>query len=94
MLTKVKFTKEASCEFLESVEWYELKGKGLGLRFTDEINSTLERIKLHPNMYMKVVDDIRRIQMNKFPYSLFFTVEDDILVILRIFHKKRKPIEW
>lgn len=94
MLRKVKFAKEASYEFLESVEWYESRGKGLGFRFTDEIDSTIERIKLNPDMYMKVAGKIRRIQMNKFPYSVFYTTEDDILVILRIFHNKRKPIEW
>ncbi len=94
MLRKVKFAKEASYEFLESVEWYESRGKGLGLGFTDEIDSTIERIKLNPEMYMKVAGSIRRIQMNKFPYSVFYTTEDDILVILRIFHNKRKPIEW
>lgn len=93
MLRKVKFSQEASSEFLESVEWYESRAKGLGLRFTDEIDSTIERIKLNPDMYMKVAESIRRIQMNKFPYSVFYTTEDDILVILRIFHNKRKPIE-
>lgn len=94
MLRKAKFAKEASFEFFESVEWYESRGKGLGLRFTDEIDSTIERIKLNPDMYMKVAGDIRRIQVNKFPYSVFYTTEDDIIVILRIFHNKKNPIEW
>lgn len=26
--------------------------------------------------------------------SLFYQIEDDVLVILRIFHNKRKPIDW
>lgn len=94
MLRKVKFAEEASREFRESVEWYESKAKGLGLRFTDETDSTIEKIRLNPDMYMKVAGNIRRIQMNKFPYSVFYATEDDTLVILRIFHNKRKPIEW
>ena len=94
MLRKVRFAEEASLEFRESVEWYELRAKGLGLRFTDEIDSTVERIRLNPDLYMKVAENIRRIQVNKFPYSVFYATEEDTLVILRIFHSKRKPVEW
>jgi plasmid stabilization system protein ParE len=94
MLRKVRFAEEASLEFRESVEWYELRAKGLGLRFTDEIDSTVERIRLNPDLYMKIAENIRRIQVNKFPYSVFYATEEDILVILRIFHSKRKPVEW
>ncbi len=44
MIQKVKFAQEASAEFRDSVEWYESKANGLGLRFTDEIDSSIERI--------------------------------------------------
>ncbi len=94
MLRKVKFVAEASREFRESVEWYESRAKGLGLRFTDEMDSTLERIRLNPDLYRRIAGNIRRIQMNRFPYSVFYTTEDDTLVILRIFHNKRKPLQW
>ncbi len=94
MLNKVKFAKEAADEFRESVEWYELKAKGLGLKLADEIDTTIERIKLNFDLYPKVVKNIRKIQMNRFPYSLFYEIENDAIIIIRIFHNKRKPIEW
>lgn len=94
MLNKVKFAKEATNEFRESVEWYELKAKGLGLKLTDEIDSTIERIKLNFDLYPKVVENIRKIQVNRFPFSLFYEIENGTLIVLRIFHNKRKPIEW
>ena len=68
MLKKVNFAREAAFEFRESVEWYESRAKGLGLRFADEIDRTVERIRLNPDMYMRVVENIRRIQVNRFPY--------------------------
>jgi len=89
ILSKVKFAKEAADELRESVEWYELSAEGLGLRFMDEIDSTVERIKLNPDLYQKITRDIRKIQVNKFPFSVFYKTEEDILVILRIFHNKR-----
>ncbi len=65
-----------------------------GLRFTDEIDSTVERISLNPDLYRKVTGNIRRIQVNRFPYSVFYTTEDDTLVILRIFHNKKNLVQW
>lgn len=94
MIKKIKFTKEASHEFHDSVDWYESSTKGLGLKFTDEIESTIERIKLNPALYPSILEDIKRIQLNKFPFSMFYKVEGEILIILRIFHNKRKPIYW
>ena len=94
IINTVDFAKEASYEFRESVEWYESKAQGLGLKFTDEIDSTIERIKLNPDLYQSITENIRKIQVNKFPYSVFYKIEDDILVILRIFHSKRKPMKW
>jgi hypothetical protein len=58
MLKKIKFAEEASHEVRESVKWYESRTKGLGLRFTDEIDSTIERIKLNPELYQKAIGNI------------------------------------
>ncbi len=91
ILNKVKFVKEAVNELRESVDWYELSAEGLGLRFMDEIDSTIERIKLNPALYQKITGKIRKIQVNKFPFSVFYKTEDCTLIILRIFHNKRKP---
>ncbi len=44
MLKKVNFAREAAFEFRESVEWYESRAKGLGLRFADEMK-TLEEYR-------------------------------------------------
>lgn len=92
MINSIKFAKEASDEFRHSVEWYETAAKGLGLRFTDEIDSAIERIRLNPELYQIIIKSIRRIQVNRFPYSIFYKIEGDVLIILRIFHNKRKPI--
>jgi toxin ParE1/3/4 len=93
-INSVKFVAEAGDEFRDAVDWYESKTNGLGFRFTDEIDSTIERIRLNPELYPSVAEDIRKIQVNKFPFSIFYTIQDDLLVVLRLFHNKRKPIEW
>ena len=63
ILNKVKFVTEAANELRESVEWYEHRAEGLGLRFMNEIDSTIERIKLNPHQYQKIIAEIRKIQV-------------------------------
>ncbi len=67
MLSKVKFAKEATDELRDAVQWYELKAKGLGLKLTDEIDSTIESIKLNFNLYPIVVENIKKIQVFRIP---------------------------
>ena len=57
IINTVDFAEEASYEFRESVEWYESKAQGFGLKFTDEIDSTVERIKINP-IYTKSLPKI------------------------------------
>ena len=94
MLKKVKFVEEAALEFQDSVEWYESKVAGLGLDFASEISNAIEKIMINPDMYFHVIENIRRIQVKKFPYSIFYTKENETMVILRVFHNKRNPIKW
>lgn len=38
--------------------------------------------------------DIRRRILRQFPYSIFYIVEDDNVVIIAIAHHKRRPGYW
>ena len=93
MITKVKFVVEAAHEFREAVSWYKSRLEGLDIIFLNEINKTIERIKFNPYLYPIIVENIRRAQVEIFPYSIYYKVEEHILIILRLFHNKRKPID-
>lgn len=53
-------TKEAEADILDGYLSYEEKQRGLGLRFVDEIEFTLDRIIPNPFLYQEVEPDIRR----------------------------------
>jgi hypothetical protein len=58
MIHKVKFANEAATEFRKSVRWYKSNSPGLGEKFAAEIDSTIERIKLNPDFYPIIVEEI------------------------------------
>ena len=50
---QVIFHKEAKVEYSESFVWYELRSDGLGVRFRNAVNATIEKIKLNPEIFTK-----------------------------------------
>ncbi len=62
--------------------------EGLGNRFLAAFPETIDRIGLNPEGYAKVVAQTRKANFEKFPYALFFTVGDKVLVVASL-HRRR-----
>jgi plasmid stabilization system protein ParE len=75
-------------------EWYEKERAGLGLEFLDELRATYDRIADGPLKYQHLRSGIRRALVRRFPYSVYFAIEDDAIVVLAVLHVSRDPAEW
>ena len=45
-------------------------------------------------MHQIVVDDVRRKLLHKFPYFLYYQVEEARVVVVGLFHTSRDPQSW
>ncbi len=90
----VIFTQAARAELIEAQDWYEGKAAGLGRRFRQAIDALVERISDNPRQFPTVFRNVRRGLLRHFPYSLFFVVEDDALIVIACFHASRDPSHW
>lgn len=75
-------------------EWYEHERSDLGLEFLDELRATYDRIADGPFKYMLIRSGIRRALLRRFPYAVYFAVEEDVIVVLTVLHASRDPAEW
>jgi len=93
---KVEILELAKEELEDAVQYYNLQQVGLGTRFKNEIKKAIKRISLHPKLYPKVKDNIRRCILHTFPYSIFYVLfeEENFILILSIAHQHRKPFYW
>ncbi len=73
-----------------AAQWYESKREGLGEEFVDQVESALSRIALNPRGYAKIIRENRRCNIEQFPYSLWFRIEEDAVVVACL-HGKRSP---
>jgi hypothetical protein len=81
-------------ELFSSAAWYELERRGLGADLLDEAAATLDRIESDPRIFPRVRGGIRRAQLRRFPFGVFFEIFDDAIVIYCIIHLARDENAW
>lgn len=86
---RIIFTELAAKEFSEAESFYEIELQGLGVEFSNEITKSVKRISNFPESYPIIKNEIR-----KFPYNLFYSIENDFVLIISIAHQHRKPFYW
>lgn len=90
----VKFHEAAALEAAQAIAWFEIEA-GLGRPLREEIEAAVERIRKNPLTYSVVYrSNIRRALTRRFPYSLIFSVEDQYVFIIAVFHSSRDPMIW
>jgi len=90
----IRFLSVAQVELDEAVEWYNQQSQDLGLRLLGEVNLALSRISNYPYSCMEIESDIRRCLLNKFPYGLIYSLDENSIVIIAVAHLHRKSRYW
>lgn len=94
MTPLVTFHRAARAEFIDAAAWYESKQPGLGEEFIAEIEHCVTLIASQPRLYAEVHNRIRRLTARRFPYSIYFRLEAQRIVVLADFHGSRDPMIW
>jgi plasmid stabilization system protein ParE len=90
----VVFTKAARAELIDAQDWYESEATGLGRRFRAAIEALVERMSVNPMQFPVGFKNVRRALLRRFPYSLFFVIENETLFVIACFHASRDPAQW
>jgi toxin ParE1/3/4 len=84
--------KEAWVELQNAFEWYEEQKQGLGYEFIEKVQACYENLVDNPHRFPHINPNYRRIKTDRFPYILFYEIEDETIIIGRIRHIKQKPL--
>lgn len=91
MNRSIRVTPEAEADIAEAFSWYEEADLGLGSRFVRAVRDAATLTGENAEMFAPVHQDVRRILLRKFAYSLFYVVEADAVVILGCLHGRCDP---
>jgi len=85
----------AKREFDEASDWYRDEDPVLRDKFVSSVEKALDDISRTPLVFPVVFGSaVHRATIKRFPYSIFFAVAHDLVVVLSIFHDSRNPIIW
>ncbi len=85
---------DAEKDIEEAAIWYETQRNGLGDGFLDEILSAFETISDNPYIYAVVHRRTRRALIQRFPFAIYYRIEEESLVVVAVMHGSRHPKRW
>jgi plasmid stabilization system protein ParE len=91
---KLEFHPDAEMELIEAASYYEARVAGLGERLGREVRRTTALLLEHPEVGSKIEPDLRRFALDRFPYTIIYSVSRDVLYVLAVAHQSRRPGYW
>ena len=96
MSYRLNIRPEAEADVMEAALWYEQRNPGLGEEFVAELNQAITPLLENPFAFpvIRRRHEVRRALMRRFPYKIFFTLENDTVFIHAVLHGHRHDRHW
>ena len=94
MTLPVGFLPEAESEVEAAYVYYEKQRPGLGLQFLLAFDAAVSRASENPRVFPRVARRTRKALLRRFPYLVFYVVEEYRILVTGVFHGHRDPGAW
>src|SRR6185503_4075764 len=84
----------AKADIRSAVRWYQRIDPNLAFRFTLETLATRRRVARFPFQFPIFRDKTRRALLNRFPYSMYFELNEDKASVIAVVHQRRSEAIW
>ncbi|MBN4075117.1 MAG: plasmid stabilization protein [SAR86 cluster bacterium] len=94
MTLEIRLREEATEELAKAASWYERQLSGLGQEFLDMALALLESIPENPTQYPIVHKVVRRALLPRFPFGIYYSIEENFILVYGVMHASRNPSRW
>ena len=94
MAHSLKLRKRAVADIGEAYEWYEQQKPDLGEEFLLSVEDALQNIENAPELYEEKYPAIRKCNLRRFPYSIYYRIFKKGIAVLAVYHQSRNPSRW
>ena len=96
MATEFEIRPEAAEDLDAAFEYYESKRSGLGDRFLAAVRFAIHSICITPGMGRLVTVGVRRVNLRKWPYAIFYKHDPvaDRIDVHCVFQTAQHPSKW
>ena len=89
-----RFLSPAEEEMSEASLFYDAASGGLGDAFLDDVQQAVDRLCEYPQAGKAVSSSLRRMLVHRFPFSIIYSIETDVILVVAIAHHGRRPGYW
>ena len=93
-MRSVILLQPAEQEVLNAAMYYDEQVSGLGDKFLDKVNAALLDIEENPFRWPVIHQQVRRRLIHRFPFGLYYRIDQDEVVVLAVAHLHRRPNYW
>jgi plasmid stabilization system protein ParE len=90
----LEFHPDAEEELAEAALHYDRELEGLGNRFAAEVRRAADLLGEHPHIGHRLDDQLSRLILRRFPYSLIYAVDQTSIFVLAVAYHRRRPGYW
>ncbi|RLB89340.1 MAG: type II toxin-antitoxin system RelE/ParE family toxin [Deltaproteobacteria bacterium] len=90
---KLRYTRRAKDDVESAFAWYEKQRRGLGFEFLDCVEIAVKSILENPEIYRIYYSLFRGSVIRRFPFSVFYTIEDKEIVVHSVFDSRQDPVK-
>lgn len=86
MTRRLRFLPDVEQDLFGAHGWYEEQSHGLGSDFLRVFYAKVAEVGRNPALYAKMHGEFRRCLLSRFPYAMYYRVEDDAVIVVGVFH--------
>lgn len=91
---RVQLAPGAESDIGDAFVWYRERNALIADAFRAEVFDTIDRIGDAPLAKSAETTGMRRRVLHRFPYSVFYEVHDNTVMVLAVAHHRRRPDYW
>jgi toxin ParE1/3/4 len=89
---RLEFHPQIASDISRIMDYYEdVVGPQLAYEFYAELRASFQKAADNPEMFSIRERDLRRVNLERFPFHFFFRIVDDTVRILVVRHHRRRP---
>ncbi|MDP9360218.1 MAG: type II toxin-antitoxin system RelE/ParE family toxin [Acidobacteriota bacterium] len=85
---------DARRELLEACDYYDDHRRGYGQLFAEAVEHELGLLMEFPSIGKSVGAAVHRRTLSDWPYSIYYRLRDEELIIIAVAHHRRRPGYW
>ena len=93
-MVRVSVHPDAEAEYEAALDWYMERSVQAADRFEAAFDAVIQAIAESPKRYPMLDDRHRYSLLRRYPYSVIYRLDDDLVRVIAVAHSKRLPGYW